>query len=176
MVDAGKSKGNKGKESKISTKPAWLPEIDMMSLIVGAAIYAFFPILAYDRGIDALIAFGAAGPLLIGYQARSDIKAIILGVIGGTPLLYLANMGYLGAYKATETSDLLTAIIVLGLSAVMSWFGAHLYKNRAKAKEEYYKQTGGTTKNIPPKKEKRLQDTGSVKQNIINMFKPRRKQ
>ena len=168
MVDAGKSKGNKGKESKISTKPAWLPEINMMSLIVGAA--------TYDRGIDALIAFGAAGPLLIGYQARSDIKAIILGVIGGTPLLYLANMGYLGAYKATETSDLLTAIIVLGLSAVMSWFGAHLYKNRAKAKEEYYKQTGGTTKNIPPKKEKRLQDTGSVKQNIINMFKPRRKQ
>ena len=173
MVDAGKSKGNKSPESKINIKPAWMPEIDMMSLIVGAAIYAFFPILAYDRGIDALIAFGAAGPL---YQARSDIKAIILGVIGGTPLLYLANMGYLGAYKATETSDLLTAIIVLGLSAVMSWFGAHLYKNRAKAKEEYYKQTGGTTKNIPPKKEKRLQDTGSVKQNIINMFKPRRKQ
>ena len=63
MVDAGKSKGNKGKESKISTKPAWLPEINMMGLIVGAAIYAFFPILAYDRGIDALIAFGAAGPL-----------------------------------------------------------------------------------------------------------------
>ena len=89
-------------------------------------------------------------------------------------MLYLANLGYLGAYKATETSDLLTAVIVLGLSGVMSWFGAHLYKSRAKAKEEYYNQTGGTTKNIQPKKEKRLQDTGSVKQNIINMFKPRR--
>ena len=63
MVDAGKSKGNKSPESKINIKPAWMPEIDMMSLIVGAAIYAFFPILAYDRGIDALIAFGAAGPL-----------------------------------------------------------------------------------------------------------------
>lgn len=176
MVDAGKSKGNKGTEGKISTKPAWLPEIDMMSLIVGAAIYAFFPILAFDRGIDALIAFGAAGPLLIGYQARNDLKAVILGIIGGTPLLYLANLGYLGAYTATETSDLLTAIIVLGLSAVMSWFGAHLYKSRAKAKEEYYEQTSGTTKNIQPKKQKRLEDTGSVKQNIINMFMPRRKQ
>ena len=115
MVDAGKSKGNKSPESKINIKPAWMPEIDMMSLIVGAAIYAFFPILAYDRGIDALIAFGAAGPLLIGYQARSDIKAIILGIIGGTPLLYLANLGYLGAYKATETSDL--------LSQLVDWFG-----------------------------------------------------
>lgn len=176
MVDAGKSKGNKGTESKVYEKPAWLPEIDLMGLIVGAAVYAFFPILAFRQGIDLLIAFGAAGPLLIGYQARSDIKAVILGIIGGTPLLYLANLGYLGAYQASETSDLLTATIVLGLSAVVSWFGAHLYKSRAKAKAEYYAQNGGTTKNIPPKKEKRLEDTGSVKQNIINMFKPRKKQ
>lgn len=176
MVDAGKSNEKKGVENKINTKPAWLPEIDLMGLIVGAAIYAFFPILAFRQGIDPLIAFGAAGPLLIGYQARSDLKAIILGIVGGTPLLYLAYGGFLGATGGTEIGDLLTAVIVLGLSAIVSWFGAHLYKSRAKAKEEYYAQTGGTTKNIQPKKEKRLQDTGSVKQNIINMFKPRRKQ
>jgi len=168
MVDV-----NKGKEDK-SKKPTKLPDINIKSLIFGAAIYAFFPLVSVQQGIDLLTAFAAFGPIYIGYEARTELKAILLGIVGGTPLLYLSFMGYLGAYTATNTADLTMTVVILGLAALMGWFGSYLYKSRAKAKKEYADTRKGT-KNVPVKPNKRkLEDTGSVKQNIINMFKPRR--
>ncbi len=175
MVDAQKAKGIKTKEKK--TRNSRLPYIDLKSLIIGAAIYAFFPVVAFQNNIDILIAVAALGPVYIGYTARGKIKGALLGIVGGTPLLYLAFIGYLGAYTtanqmATETSDIVTAIIILGLSGVMGWFGAYLYQSRRETKIK---------QGIPVEEEeetrffKEFEDTGSVSQNIVNLFKPKRK-
>ena len=144
MVDAEKAKQPKVKKNKNSN----LPDINLKSLIFGAAAYAFFPLVATQYGIDLLMAFSAIGPLDIGYEAKSYLKALILGIVGATPLLYMAFAGFLGAY---------------------------LYQGRAKAKEEYEiaKGTKGT-KNVPVKpKEKKFEDTGNVKKNIANLFLPK---
>ena len=99
------------------------------------------------------------------------LKAVILGIVGATPLLYMAFAGFLGAYTPTEMGDLITSVAILGLGALMAFFGAYLYQGRAKAKEEYdiAKGTKGT-KNVPVKpKEKKFEDTGNVKKNIANL-------
>ena len=103
------------------------------------------------------------------------LKAVILGIVGATPLLYMAFAGFLGAYTPTEMGDLITSVAILGLGALMAFFGAYLYQGRAKAKEEYdiAKGTKGT-KNVPVKpKEKKFEDTGNVKKNIANLFLPK---
>ena len=79
------------------------------------------------------------GPLYIGYEAKSYLKAVILGIVGATPLLYMAFAGFLGAYTPTEMGDLITSVAILGLGALMAFFGAYLYQGRAKAKEKELK-------------------------------------
>ena len=171
MVDAEKARKPKGKKNKNTN----LPEIDLKSLIFGAAAYAFFPLMAYQQNIDLLMAFAAIGPIYIGYKAKTSVKAVLLGIVGATPLLYLTFAGFLGAYTPTEMGDLITSVAILGLGALMAFFGAYLYQERAKAKEEYdiAKGTKGT-KNVPVKpKEKKFEDTGNVKKNIANLFLPK---
>ena len=53
------------------------------------------------------MAFAAIGPLYIGYQAKTSLKATLLGIVGATPLLYLAFAGLLGSYGATEIADII---------------------------------------------------------------------
>ena len=118
--------------------------------------HTFFPLVATQYGIDLLMAFSAIGPLYIGYEAKSYLKAVILGIVGATPLLYMAFAGFLGAYTPTEMGDLITSVAILGLGALMAFFGAYLYQGRAKAKEEYDIAKG--TK---------------VKKNIANLFLPK---
>ena len=57
MVDAEKAKQPKVKKNKNSN----LPDINLKSLIFGAAAYAFFPLVATQYGIDLLMAFSAIG-------------------------------------------------------------------------------------------------------------------
>ena len=90
-------------------------------MIFGAAAYAFFPLVATQYGIDLLMAFSAIGPLYIGYEAKSYLKAVILGIVGATPLLYMAFAGFLGAYTPTEMGDLITSVAILGLGALMAF-------------------------------------------------------
>ena len=171
MVDAEKAKQPKERKNKNTN----LPEINLKSLIFGAAAYAFFPLMAYQHSMDLLMAFAAIGPLYIGYKAKTSVKAVLLGIVGATPLLYLTFAGFLGAYTPTEMGDLITSVAILGLGALMAFFGAYLYQERAKAKEEYEIASGVKgTKNVPIKpKEKKFEDTGDVKKNIANLFLPK---
>ncbi|WP_297979264.1 hypothetical protein [uncultured Methanobrevibacter sp.] len=172
MVDAEKAKKPKERKNKNSN----LPEIDFKSLIFGAAAFAFFPLVAYQYNLDILMVFAAIGPLYIGYNAKTELKSILLGVVGATPLLYLTFMGYLGNYFATESSDLIVSIGILGLGALMGYFGAYLYRDRERAKQKYNEEHGiKGTKNVPVQKTKKFEDTGSVKTNIKNLFIPQRK-
>ncbi|AMK14817.1 UbiA family prenyltransferase [Methanobrevibacter olleyae] len=174
MVDA-----EKGKRAKVTkNKNTNLPYIDLKSLIFGAAAYAFFPLMAYQHNIDILMAFAAIGPIYIGYSAKTKVKAILLGIVGATPLLYLAFGGLLGPYGASEMGDLIITITILSLGGIMAFFGSYLYKDRAKTKEEYEEASNVKgTKNIPINKAKRkkFEDSGSVKTNIRNLFLPSRK-
>ena len=102
MVDAEKAKQPKVKKNKNSN----LPDINLKSLIFGAAAYAFFPLVATQYGIDLLMAFAAIGPLYIGYEAKSYLKAVLLGIVGATPLLYLTFAGFLGAYTPKKEQKL----------------------------------------------------------------------
>lgn len=171
MVDADKQKNPKGNKTKNSS----LPEINLKSLIFGAAAYAFFPLMAYQHNIDILMAFAAIGPLYIGYEAKTKLKAVLLGIVGATPLLYLAYGGMIGNYVPSETGDLITAVTILGLGAIMAYFGSYLYKDRSKSKEAYEEASSYKgTKNVPIKM-KKMEDTGSVTTNIRNLFLPSRK-
>ena len=172
MVDAEKAKKPKEKKNKNSN----LPEIDLKALIFGAAAYAFFPLIAYQQNLDILMVFAAIGPLYIGYSAKTELKSVLLGIVGATPLLYLSFMGYLGPYGAGETADIIMTIGILGLGALMGYFGGYLYRDRQRAQEKYNKEHGiEGTKNVPVQKPKKFEDTGDVKQNIKNLFIPRRK-
>lgn len=171
MVDAEKAKNPKGKKNKNSN----LPDIDLKSLIYGAAAYAFFPLISYQYSQDILMAFAAIGPLYIGYKAKTNLKAILLGIVGATPLLYMAFGGFIGPYTPSETGDLITAVVILGLGAIMALFGAYLYRSRAKDIKEYEEASNYKgTKNVPIKL-KTMEDTGSVTTNIRNLFLPQRK-
>ena len=184
MVEVDKSKINKSKTKKNKR----LPDIDLKSLIIGAVIFLFFPVVAYNKGLDLFTMFAAIGPLYIGYRAKTNIKAAILGFIAAIPLLYAATMGALGPVGAGVTTvnqfnSVLIGICVfiLGLGAVFSILGAYLYRSRARARVEYEAKKPEGSKNRPVKedkkskpKKKKLEDTGSVTQNIVNMFKPRR--
>lgn len=173
MVDAEKAKKPKGNKNKNTN----LPEIDLKSLIFGAAAYAFFPLMAVQHNMDLLMAFAAIGPLYIGYKAKTKLKAVLLGIVGATPLLYLAFGGLLGSYTSTESADLITAVVILGLGGIMAYFGAFLYRDRAKNVEEFEELNSYKgTKNVPIKpKMKKFEDTGDVKTNIRNLFLPNRK-
>ena len=174
MVDAEKAKRPKGKKNKNTN----LPDIDLKSLIFGAAAYAFFPLMAYQQSMDILMAFAAIGPLYIGYKAKTSVKAVLLGIVGATPLLYLAFGGLLGPYGATELSDLIITITILGLGAIKAFLGAYLYRDRERAKEQYEVESSiKGTKNVPVQKSrfKKFEDTGDVKTNIRNLFLPSKK-
>lgn len=171
MVDAEKAKKPKGNRNKNTN----LPDINLKSLIFGAAAYAFFPLMAYQHNLDILMAFAAIGPLYIGYEAKTNLKAILLGIVGATPLLYLSFAGLIGTYTPTETGDLITSVVILGLGAVMAFFGAYLYRDRAKNKEDYEEAASYKgTKNVPIRV-KKMEDTGSVATNIRNLFLPSKK-
>ncbi len=171
MVDAEKAKRPKERPNKNSN----LPEIDLKALIFGAAAYAFFPLVAYQYQQDILMVFSAIGPLYIGYTAKTELKSIILGIVGATPLLYLAFLGYLGPYGSGEMADIIITIGVLGLGALMGFFGGYLYRDRQRAQERYNAEHGiKGTKNVPVNKEKKFKDTGSTKKNIANLFLPKR--
>ena len=174
MVDAKKAKEPKKKKNRNTN----LPEIDLKSLIFGAAAYAFFPLMAYQHSMDLLMAFAAIGPLYIGYKAKTSVKAVLLGIVGATPLLYLAFGGLLGPYGASELADIIITITILGLGAIMAFLGAYLYRDRAKNIEEYEEASSVKgTKNVPYKpKMKKLEDTGDVKTNIRNLFLPKKKE
>lgn len=183
MVEVDKGKINKSK----SKKNKRLPDIDLKSLIIGAVVFLFFPVVAYNKGLDLFTMFAAIGPLYIGYRAKTKLKAAILGFIAAIPLLYAATMGALGPIGAGVTTvsqfnEILIGIciFILGLGALISVLGAYLYQSRSKARAEYEAKKGESAKNKPIKdkkekpKKKKLEDTGSVSQNIVNMFKPRR--
>ena len=170
MVDAEKAKKPKERKNKNSN----LPEIDFKALIFGAAAFAFFPLIAYQQQQDILMVFAAIGPLYIGYSAKTELKSVLLGIVGATPLLYLAFMGYLGPYGAGETADIIMTVGILGLGALLGYFGGYLYRDRERAKARYNEEHGiKGTKNVPVQKEKKYEDTGSVKKNIANLFLPK---
>ena len=170
MVDAEKAKKPKERKNKNSN----LPDIDFKALIFGAAAYAFFPLVAYQYNLDILMVFAAIGPLYIGYSAKTELKSIILGIVGATPLLYLAFAGLLGPYGSGEMADIVMTVGILGLGALMGYFGGYLYRDRQRAQEIYNEEHGiKGTKNVPVQKEKQYKDTGSVKKNVANLFLPK---
>lgn len=183
MVDA-----DKGKNKKIKSKNTRLPNIDLKSLIIGAVIFLFFPVAAYKQQIDILTVFAAIGPLYIGYAAKTKLKGFILGFVAAIPLLYATFAGALGPITATTTDInafntmlVIICISILGIGALIGLLGGYLYQSRSKAKAEYEAKRPAGSKNRPipedkkekPKK-KKLEDTGSVTQNIVNLFRPRR--
>ncbi|ADC46447.1 hypothetical protein mru_0596 [Methanobrevibacter ruminantium M1] len=165
MVDAEKAKQPKERKNKNSN----LPDIDFKALIFGAAAYAFFPLVAYQYNLDILMVFAAIGPLYIGYTAKTELKSIILGIVGATPLLYLAFSGMLGSYGSGEMADIIMTVGILGLGALMGYFGGYLYRDRQRNKAK----AGGIVVEDTPKKEKQFEDTGSVKKNVANLFLPK---
>ena len=165
MVDAEKAKQPKERKNKNSN----LPDIDFKALIFGAAAYAFFPLVAYQYNLDILMVFSAIGPLYIGYTAKTELKSVILGIVGATPLLYLAFSGMLGPYGSGEMADIIMTVGILGLGALMGYFGGYLYRDRQRNKAK----AGGIVVEDTPKKEKQFEDTGSVKKNVANLFLPK---
>lgn len=166
MVDAEKAKQPKERKNKNSN----LPDIDFKALIFGAAAYAFFPLVAYQYNLDLLMVFAAIGPLYIGYTAKTELKSVILGIVGATPLLYLAFSGMLGPYGSGEMADIIMTAGILGLGALMGYFGGYLYRDRQRNQA---KAGGDKGTSDAPKKEKQFEDTGSVKKNVANLFLPK---
>lgn len=155
-------KNDKIKDKKISEKePKKLPKIDFKSLVIGAVIFLFFPILAYKQHIDVITVFASLGPLYIGYKAEEKIKGLILGLISSIPLLYAALVGALGPLASTGTiisynmSIIITCLCVLGIGALIGLFGAYLYQKRAIAKTEYLAKKPPGSKNRPVKENKK---------------------
>lgn len=166
-----------------------LPKINFKSLIIGAVIFLFFPVLAYRQHLDAITVFASLGPIYIGYKAEEKIKGLILGLIASIPLLYVALIGALGPLASPgtnvshNTAIIVTSLCVLGIGALIGLFGAHLYQRRSRVKAEYEAKKPAGSKNRPVKKNKKVnekgknkkpKDTGSVSQNIVNLFKPRK--
>lgn len=178
MVDAK----DKIKQPKVKTKR--FPDIPIKALIIGALIFMFFPVVAYKQHIDVLTAFAAIGPIYIGYSSRTKLKGLIFGLIGAIPLLYAAANGLLGPITSTNITSfnnvlLFMCLSILGLGGLIGLLGGYLYQSRAKAKAEYEAKKPAGSKNRPiqedkPKTKRKLEDTGSVSQNIVNLFKPRR--
>lgn len=183
MVDTNKGKNNKTK------KNLKLPEIDLKSLIIGTVIFLFFPVAAYNQNIDLLSAFAAIGPLYIGYSSKTKLKGLILGFISAIPLLYVTFIGALGpiTIKSTDINqfNLMLIIIcasILGMGALIGLLGGYLYQSRAKSKAAYDARKPKGSKNRPlieekaekVKTKKKLEDTGSVSKNIVNLFRPRK--
>lgn len=149
------------KEIKNKSVKTILSEIDFKSLVIGAIIFLFFPVLAYKQHLEALTVFASLGPLYIGYKAETKVKGLILGVIASIPLLYAALVGALGPLASQGTvvspniSIIVTILCVLGIGALIGLFGAHLYQTRANAKAEYEAQKPAGSKNRPVKEKKK---------------------
>ncbi len=110
-----------------------------------------------------------------GYKAKTNLKAVLLGIVGTTPLLYFAYGGVIGPYTPSEIGDFVTAIVILGLGGIMAYFSAYLYRSRTKNIADYEEVSSYKgTKNVPIKV-KKMGDTGSVTTNIRNLFLPQRK-
>lgn len=155
--------------------------ISWKSVIFGAAFFVFIAVYAYQNHIDYLIPFAALGPLYIGYKAQDKIQGFILGVLGSTPLLYAAFYGYLGPITESSTLDInilaiIMIVIILLSGGIIAYIGAYYSYNKAKAIEMKERQNSSGSKNKPVnKKDKyKLEDTGSVTKNIVNMFKPKK--
>ena len=126
-----------------------LPEIDIKSLIFGAAIAAAFIIFGWMYW-DWFYPFSSIGLLYAGYGQKNLTMGTILGALASTPIIILYLEGYFGqpsGFFLTETGILAVTLLILIVGAFVGFVGAMAKRNRAKALEEYEKkQNIGKTK------------------------------
>lgn len=119
-----------------------LKDINLKSLIIGAAITAAIIIIA-SHGNDWLYLFSAIGIIYVGYTAKNIKQGTLLGAVASTPIIVLAFQGNLGTFSgffSTDIGILSLVIIVLLVGAFIGFVGAWGKRDRIKAKEEYEKK------------------------------------
>ena len=131
-----------------------LPEVNIKSLVFGAAIAATFALLGsqYNEIFYACASFGF---LYVGYEAKNLLWGAGLGAFSATPLACLALDG---VFKEIPTGDkaILVIVVILLVGAFVGLVGAWVKKDREKAKEEYEKkQQIGKNKNKNKNKNKK---------------------
>lgn len=119
-----------------------LKDINLKSLIIGAAITAAIIIIA-SHGYDWLYLFSAIGIIYVGYTAKNIKQGTLLGAVASTPIIVLAFQGNLGTFSgffSTDIGIISLVIIVLLVGAFIGFVGAWGKRDRIKAKEEYEKK------------------------------------
>lgn len=119
-----------------------LKDINLKSLIIGAAITAAIIIIA-SHGNDWLYLFSAIGIIYVGYTAKNIKQGTLLGAVASTPIIVLAFQGNLGTFSgffSTDIGIISLVIIVLLVGAFIGFVGAWGKRDRIKAKEEYEKK------------------------------------
>ncbi|MGL4669302.1 MAG: hypothetical protein ACRCVG_01725 [Methanobacteriaceae archaeon] len=109
-------------------------EIDIKYLIIGSAIFTFFPVMAFEY-LDILIFLAFFGLILVGYKSNSRIQGAVLGAIATLPLFIVALTGRLGDLGGSITGIPLTVLILISLLIMGSlggFAGAYFYTNQKK--------------------------------------------
>ncbi|RBQ23054.1 hypothetical protein ALNOE001_11770 [Candidatus Methanobinarius endosymbioticus] len=107
--------------------------INLKSLIIGAALFAFIVVLATEYNLDILLIFSSVGLLYIGYGSRNKLQSVVLGAIGTLPL-FIATVFFerLGPITG-ENITLLILISFLAIGAFCGFTGFYFSENRKKA-------------------------------------------
>ena len=126
-----------------------LPEIDIKSLIFGAAIAAAFIIFGWMYW-DWFYPFSSIGLLYAGYGQKNPIMGTLLGALASTPIVILFYEGYFGqpsGFFATGDGIIAVTALIIIVGALLGFVGAWTKRSRMKALEEYEKkQNIGKTK------------------------------
>ena len=118
-------------------------DIDLKSLVIGAAITAGISIIASNDGLDWLMLFSSIGLLYVGWSAKNIKYGVVLGAIAATPMIYLTLvMQTFGnePFYSTTTGVITVIALFLILGAFIGFVGAWAKRSREKAKVEYEKQ------------------------------------
>jgi len=122
--------------------------INIKSVVIGAAIFAFIVVLGYRNNIlEILSIFSTVGLLYIGYASQNKLQGIILGAIGTLPLgIGAAFFELLGKNMGTN-NEILIIVSFLAIGAFCGFTGAYFSVSRKKAIEEKMKEESMKAKN-----------------------------
>ncbi|MGL6297847.1 MAG: hypothetical protein ACRC1M_01635 [Methanobacteriaceae archaeon] len=128
-------------------------DIDIKYLIIGSAIFTFFPVMAFEY-LDVLVFLAFFGLILIGYKSNNRLQGAVLGAVATLPLFIVSLTGRLGDLGGSITGVPLTVLILISLliMGVLGGFaGAFFYKSQEKGKAQ------------KREKEKKSKNKGSAK-------------
>lgn len=111
-------------------------DIDIKYLIIGSAIFTFFPVMAFEY-LNILVFLAFFGLILIGYKSNNRLQGAVLGAVATLPLFVVSLTGRLGDLEGSITEVPLTALILISLliMGVLGGFaGAFFYKSQEKGK------------------------------------------